>query len=105
MEPATLIREARKAANLTQAQLAQRAGMSQSEIARLESNGANPRHSTLKRVVAAAGQGLSLELGGPPEVDETMIAANLRLSPEERLRQFEAAYRSIADLVSRARAG
>lgn len=92
MEPPTLIKRARKAAGLTQAELAKRARMKQPEIARLESAGANPRLSTLKRVVAATGHSLRLELGGETGIDETLIAESLKASPSERLRQFESFY-------------
>ncbi|HEU4981003.1 MAG TPA: helix-turn-helix domain-containing protein [Solirubrobacterales bacterium] len=92
MEPSTLIRQARKAAGLTQAELAKRAGMNQPEIARLESAGANPRLSTLKRVVAATGHALRLDLDEEFGLDETLIAASLRESPAERLRGFESLY-------------
>lgn len=103
MEPSALIKRARQTAGLSQAELARQAGMKQPEIARLESPRANPRLSTLTRVVAATGHNLSLGLDQDAGIDETMIAANLRVSPEERLRQFEAAYRSITGLVANAR--
>jgi transcriptional regulator with XRE-family HTH domain len=103
MEASALIRQARLAAGFTQAELAERTGVRQPEIARLESTGANPRIGTLKRVVAATGQSLTLGLDPTGGVDETMIAENLRMSAGERLRQFEAAYRSVSDLVSHAR--
>jgi transcriptional regulator with XRE-family HTH domain len=93
MEPSTLIRQARKAAGLTQAELAKRARMKQPEIARLESRGANPRLSTLKRVVAATGHNLKLDLDEDFGLDETLIAASLRQTPDERLRGFESFYR------------
>jgi predicted transcriptional regulator len=92
MEPSTLIRRARKAAGLTQAELASRAGMRQPEIARLESRGANPRLSTLKRVVAAAGHRLKLDLDEDFGLDETLITASLRQTPDERMRGFESIY-------------
>jgi transcriptional regulator with XRE-family HTH domain len=93
MEPSTLIRQARKAAGLTQAELAKRARMKQPEIARLESNGANPRLSTLKRVVAATGHSLKLDLDEDYGLDETLIAASLRETPDERMQGFESLYR------------
>jgi predicted transcriptional regulator len=92
MEPSTLIKRARKAAGLTQADLARRARMKQPEIARLESAGANPRLSTLNRVVAATGHRLKLDLDQDFGIDETLVAASLRQSPDERLRGFESFY-------------
>jgi transcriptional regulator with XRE-family HTH domain len=92
MEPATLVHRARKAAGLTQAELAKRARMKQPEIARLESPGANPRLSTLKRVVAASGFSLKLDLDEDFGLDETLIAASLRETPAERMRGFESMY-------------
>ena len=102
MEASALIRNARQAAGLTQAALAKRARMQQPEIARLEAAGANPRLSTLNRVVAATGHVLKLDLDETGGIDRTMIAANLRLPPDERLSQFEGAYRSVAGLVASA---
>src|SRR4029450_7497325 len=89
MEPSTLIRRAREAAGLTQAEVASRAGMKQPEIARLESAGANPRLSTLKRVVAATGHSVKLDLDQDFGIDETLIAASLKETPTQRLREHE----------------
>ena len=102
MQPSTLIRQARKAAGLTQAELAKRARMKQPEIARLESAGANPRLSTLKRVVAATGHGLKLDLDEDYGLDETLIAASLRETPDERMRGFESLYRFAMEFGGRA---
>lgn len=92
MDAAALIKQARRAAGLTQAELADRAGVKQPEIARLESPGANPRLATLDRVVAASGHSLNLTLDQQFGIDETLIAASLRLTPAERLEQFESFY-------------
>lgn len=87
-----LIKAARQRAGLTQKQLAQRLAVSQPVIARLERRGANPRILTLDRVIAATGHGLDLNLAPPSGIDETMIAADLDLTPDQRLRNFEAFY-------------
>lgn len=89
---ATLIKESRRASGLTQAELADRAGMTQPVIARLEREGANPRLSTLEKVIAATGQSLELATGPGSGIDETMIVADLKLSPDQRLRRFEELY-------------
>jgi transcriptional regulator with XRE-family HTH domain len=86
-----LIREAREAAGLTQAELAARMGTTQSAVARLEGPGSNPRVENLERALLAAGHRLELRAEPAPQpLDETLIAANLRLTPSERLRAMEA---------------
>ena len=60
MRPDLLIRDARRAAGLTQAELAARLGVSQSAIAKLEREGANPTVQTLDRVLRATGHRLQL---------------------------------------------
>lgn len=54
---------ARRAAGLTQAQLARRAGVSQQQIAKLEHPDANPTVGTLARVARALGAELVVGLG------------------------------------------
>ena len=92
VEPGTLIKRARQSAGLTQAELAERARMKQPEIARLERRGANPRLSTLKRVVAATGHSLKLDLDEDFGLDETLVAGSLRETADERLEAFESMY-------------
>src|ERR671923_724059 len=92
LSPAELLRSARRACNLTQAQLAAALGTTQPAIARLEADGANPTVATLDRALRATGH--RLELDAAPyrsSVDETLIAARLRLSHAERLRTFQEA--------------
>lgn len=98
MEPSTLVKRARKAAGLTQAELAKRARMQQPEIARLESRGANPRLSTLKRVVAATGHNLKFQLHQTGQLDETLIVASLRETPTERLHAHRNLLRTAREL-------
>jgi transcriptional regulator with XRE-family HTH domain len=90
MDPDALIREARNAAGLTQADLGRRLGTSQPAVVKLERPGANPTVRTLDRVLRATGH--RLELAAPawsPGVDESLIRQQLELPPAERLRQLE----------------
>lgn len=103
---ALLIRETRTARGLTQATLAQMLHTTQSAVARLERGGANPTVKTLERVMAAMGKTLVLNaVEHVPAVDETMIAANLRLTPAERLDRFSDYYASLRSLVGSVRDG
>ncbi len=91
--PDRLIREARQGLGLTQSELAERLGTTQSAIARLESERANPRVATLARVLAACDRRLTIDAAPrSSDVDETLVASQLRLSPAERLRRFEQSY-------------
>lgn len=108
MSPSVLVQEARNRAGLTQAELAQRAGVTQSAIARLERGGGNPTFLTLERVLHAAGH--RLELGavqqGLRTVDETLIKQQLALSPAERIERLHrqaAAMKRLAAAGARAR--
>ena len=104
MEAGALVRNSRTAAGLTQAELARRAGTTQAAVARLESGRVSPRVGTLQKMLAAAG--CRLELGTSPAasgIDETLIARQLKLSPAERLKAFEAAYDDARRLAGSAR--
>lgn len=59
-ELAAAIIEARSNAGLTQAELAERMGMKQPYVARLESGTMNPSHKTLERVAKATGSRLHI---------------------------------------------
>lgn len=55
--------EARQAAGLTQVQMAQRLGVSQAQVARIEKRGYDAYTlNTLRRYVAALGEGFSIEV-------------------------------------------
>ncbi len=93
MSPAELIRDARRGAGLTQAELASRLGTTQSAIARLEAEGANPRISTLTRALDACDRDVVLEARPRhSSIDATLVAGRLRLTPEQRIKSFELAY-------------
>lgn len=98
---ARLIREARAAGGLTQAELGRRLGISQAAVAQLEQPAANPTVARLDEVLHAAGQ--RLDLSAAPvtgDIDETLLARNLRMTPSERLAAFETAHRELAELRS-----
>jgi transcriptional regulator with XRE-family HTH domain len=91
--PAALLKEARRRAGLTQAQLARRLGVSQAAVAKLERPGANPTVDTLDDALWATGHRLALDAPARrPGVDESLIRQHLELSPAERLRGIETMY-------------
>lgn len=92
-DAAILIRNARTEARLSQAALAQRLGVSQAAIAKLERPGSNPTVDTLDHVLWATGHRLTLDAPiWKPGVDESLIRQQLELSPTERLRGIETMY-------------
>lgn len=104
MREAVLIRNARLHAGLTQAELARRAGTTQSAIARLEAGRGNPTVGTLTRLLALLGR--RLELAAPPleaAVDLEQLDAHLALTPAQRLSAFTAAYENTRKLLDAAR--
>jgi transcriptional regulator with XRE-family HTH domain len=98
-----LVRSARRAAGLTQAELADKLGTSQGAVARLERTSANPTIATLDRVLQATGHRLDLAVSArKSSVDETLVARQLRITPADRLRTFQAARRKLAPLAGAA---
>ncbi len=100
---ANLLRTARRASGLSQVQLAERLGVSQAAVARLEAAGCNPTLATLRRALGAAGYRLELRTSpAPSNVDASLIADRLRQSPAERLRAFQASHARMATLAGTA---
>ena len=94
------IAAARRAAGLTQQELAERAGTSQSAVARLERGRSSPTLATVERLAAAAGCILRVELlpattpdpvvdAYKRDVDRTLLRENLRKSVDERLASLD----------------
>src|SRR5437667_8265742 len=83
-----LVREARKRAGLTQAELAARVGTTQSAIARLERGGTTPTFQRITQLVRACGFDLNVRMT-PTDDDHdwSLVQQNLRLSPTQRVRQ------------------
>jgi transcriptional regulator with XRE-family HTH domain len=104
MEAATLLKQARREAGLTQAELAARLGKQQTTIASLERRRSNPTVRTLDRALRALGQQLELRaVPVPPGLDEAQIVAQLRLTPAERAKTHDRAYRNVRELVGGSR--
>lgn len=82
-----LVREARKRARLTQRELAERAGTTQSAIARLESGRTRPAFDEVLRLVRLCGFDLSTRLVERDAADWMQAQALLRLPEGERLEQ------------------
>ncbi|HUF27834.1 MAG TPA: helix-turn-helix transcriptional regulator [Gemmatimonadaceae bacterium] len=97
-----LVRDARRAAGLSQRELARRAGTAQSVVARVESGRTSPSSATLARLLGAAGRELRVELSPIPVTDSHMlddVARILRLTAEQRLIEV----RNLSRFVSAAR--
>jgi DNA-binding XRE family transcriptional regulator/predicted RNase H-like HicB family nuclease len=65
------LRWARAEASLTQAQLAEKVGMSQQQLARLESGDSNPTVKTISRVAEALGRQFVMSLERPARLIES----------------------------------
>ncbi len=93
VDHASLLKDARRQAGLTQVQLARRLGVSQVSVAKLEHPGANPTIKTLNQALRMTGRKLVLTTepvkGG---IDKTLVFEQLRLTPDQRLAQLESMY-------------
>src|SRR4051794_30936258 len=85
---ASLIREARLRAGLTQSELAQRSGRDRSVIARWEQGVVAPSVETLLELVRACGFDLPLELVSHDNARHDRLKKNALLSPERRVRRL-----------------
>lgn len=90
-DAARLLRDARRHAGLTQAELAERLDTTQSAVAKLERSGANPTVETLDRAVAATGHRLQLIAPAFGDgADVSLLRQALRRTPGERIEALEA---------------
>jgi transcriptional regulator with XRE-family HTH domain len=80
-----LVREARKRAGLTQAQLAGRVGTTQSAIARIETGAVAPSLKRLTELVRACGFDIDVRLVPRDDHDLSMALRNQVLEPGERV--------------------
>jgi transcriptional regulator with XRE-family HTH domain len=87
MWSATLIREARLRAGLTQQELADRSGRQRSVIARWEQGAIEPSLETFLEIIAICGFELPIELMPRDESASERLQRNARLSPERRVQR------------------
>ncbi len=103
-----LIREARRRAGLTQAQLAQRAGVPQSTIGRIETGARVPSTALVERLIRAAGFEVRAGLGEPDPETDSLFERTLQRTPRERIADATRAARFVLRgrrAVRRARRG
>ncbi len=105
---ASLLREARSRAGLTQRALAARARTTQSVIGRIEAGIGDPNARTVERLLQAAGFQIQVTLrplaGEDPViaaykagVDRTLLRENLKKTPEQRVRSLQQLVRLAAE--------
>jgi transcriptional regulator with XRE-family HTH domain len=98
--PGPLLAQARRAAGLTQADLALRLGTSQAAVAQLERPASNPRVETLRRALRGAGAELVMSVRPRQRsLDESLIRRQLELTAQQRLAGLEAAYEQARELA------
>lgn len=85
LESGRLIREARRLAGLTQAELARRLGTVQSAVSNWERDRDIPRVDTLARILEACGFEADMTFRRHDDVDRAQIRENLALTPAQRL--------------------
>src|SRR5947209_8688798 len=83
-----LVREGRKRAGLTQKDLAERAGTTQSAIARLESGRSTPSLETVERLLRLCGFQLIVELAPVDASDARQAESLADLTPEQRAQRL-----------------
>lgn len=90
--PATLLRQARTRAGLSQRALARRAGTAQSVVARIEAGQTSPTWETLERLLAAAGVEMRAQIEPRVVVGSHMlddVPRILEMTPEQRLEEVK----------------
>lgn len=83
------MREARRRAGLSQADVALRAGKPTSVVGRWERNEVTPSFETLRAMIRACGLELRFTLADVDDAQDAAIERALSLTPAERLAQLE----------------
>jgi transcriptional regulator with XRE-family HTH domain len=93
-----LVREARRRAGLSQAELAERAGTTQSAIARLERGHGSPTMEHISALLRACGFDLHVRIVPADDSDWLVAQTALERSPEARVRSNTAWLAAAAEL-------
>jgi transcriptional regulator with XRE-family HTH domain len=93
MKGGQFVLEARRRAGLTQRALARRVGLSQSQIARIESGVVGASFDHVVRLVRACGFDLVSSITRADDSDWQIALSNLALDVDTRVRQHQAALR------------
>jgi transcriptional regulator with XRE-family HTH domain len=102
VDTATWVNQARRAAGLTQRELARRSGVPQSAVARIERGQQVPRADTLGRLLGACGFELRLGPKRGGGVDRSLIQRWLSVPPAQRA-EWGAAYGRLGQRLRSAR--
>jgi len=99
----TLLVLARQQAGLSQRELAERAGVTQSEIARIESGRREPSIPTIQRILAGAGLEIRFRLAPLDDHDQVLSDRDERRSTAERARELARHRRNVAVVAANAK--
>ena len=93
-----LVREARKRAGLSQRELGEKAGTTQSAIARIETGRSTPSFDTVLRLVRLCGLDMVVMLADRDDSDMAQAERLQGLTPEQRVRRMERVARQLNQL-------
>jgi transcriptional regulator with XRE-family HTH domain len=99
----SLLSYARRTAGFSQRELAERSGIPQPAIARIESGRSTPRFDTLASLLRACGLTIGIEPAAGEGVDRTAIRRLRRLTPAERAELAVQEARNLEKVVVRRR--
>ena len=85
MAASRILRDARRLGGYTQRELAERAGVPQATVGRIEAGSVSPRVDTLEKLLRAADGELRVHARPGKGVDRSQIRELLRLTPMQRL--------------------
>jgi len=85
MSIASIVREARRRAGLTQAALAEKAGVAKSTVGRIESGARKPSVELVERLARAAGLEVTVSLSESDPGTDSIFERTLRRTPAQRL--------------------